>query len=156
MSKETLKVWKATWSALKLALPWVGGGSGDLQRPPPAKIFLTFCVAALGCTWPCSPLQSFRRRWSLSSHWDPERNQKGKQKRLALKKRLLRSDCGSVNSLFLIESLRGVWFCFLVVSQLTHVPSLVRTTQDKPCTELCSRHLIGFIISGYAVGAVNK
>lgn len=152
---ETLRACKATWSALKLALPWVGGGSGDLQRPLLGKIFLMFCVAVLGCTWPCSPLWSFRR-WSLSSPWDPERNQKGQQKRLALKNKLLRSDCGFVSLLFLIESLRGVWFCFLVVSQPTHVPSLVRTTQKKLCTELCSKHLTGFIISGFAVGAVSK
>lgn len=48
--------------------------------------------------------------------------------RLALKKRFLRNYCGFVNLLFLIENLL---FCSLVVSQLTHVLSLVRTTKNK-------------------------
>lgn len=72
-----------------------------------------------------------------SSSSDPERNRGGQRKRVALKKELLKSERGFVNLLFLIESLQGIWFCFLVVSQLTHASSLARTTQDKLCTELC-------------------
>lgn len=60
---------KAAWSALKLALPWVGGGSGDLEMPPNQNF-----PDVPGCTCPCSHLQYFTRTWSLSSSQDPVKN----------------------------------------------------------------------------------
>lgn len=97
----------------------------------PHKVFLLFFGSCW--SWPLLPgvlSAPFFSRWRILKVW------KGWQKTLALKKELLKSECGFVNLLFLFESLQRICFYFLVVSLLTHV--LLRTTQDKLCIELCS------------------
>lgn len=115
-------------------------------RLPDKVLLLFFCSCWSWSLLPGVLSAPFSSTWRILKEFG-----KGWQKTLALKKELLKSERDFVNLLFLFESLQWICFCFLVVSLLTH--ALLRTTQDKLSTELCSGCLIGFIVSACATGA---